>query len=123
MIKKIHLYWPLIKSLQTGLLLSTGVAGYLSSRPPFDLSILLGLTISLFLAISGSTIMNMWYDRDIDAKMRRTHKRPNAAGELDAREIFYVGMTISILGIGWALAIHPLYGLVVFSGWFFDVIV
>ena len=77
---KVRLYWPLIKSLQTGLLLSTGVAGYLSSRPPFNLSILLGLIISLFLAISGSTIMNMWYDRDIDAKMRRTHKRPNAAG-------------------------------------------
>jgi len=120
---KVRLYWPLIKSLQTGLLLSTGVAGYLSSRPPFDLSILLGLIISLFLAISGSTIMNMWYDRDIDAQMRRTHKRPNAAGELDPREIFTVGMTISILGTGLAVAIHPLYGLVVFSGWFFDVIV
>ena len=120
---KVRLYWPLIKSLQTGLLLSTGVAGYLSSRPPFNLSTLLGLIISLFLAISGSTIMNMWYDRDIDTKMRRTHKRPNAAGDLDPREIFYVGIAISIVGIGWAAAIRPFYGLVVFSGWFFDVIV
>jgi protoheme IX farnesyltransferase len=83
----------------------------------------MGLIITLFLAISGSTIMNMWYDRDIDSKMRRTHKRPNAAGTLDQREIFYVGMTISILGIGSALLIRPLYGVVVFSGWFFDVIV
>jgi protoheme IX farnesyltransferase len=123
MMKKIRLYWPLIKSLQTGLLLSTGIAGYLSSRPPFSIALLLGLIVTLFLAISGSTIMNMWYDRDIDAKMRRTHKRPNAAGALDEREIFYVGMVISILGIGWAVAIRPLYGLVVFSGWFFDVIV
>ncbi len=120
---KIRLYWPLIKSLQTGLLLSTGIAGYLSSRPPFSLSTLLGLIISLFLAISGSTIMNMWYDRDIDAKMRRTHKRPTAAGTLNQREIFFVGMTISILGIGLAVLIRPLYGFVVFSGWFFDVIV
>ncbi len=120
---KIRLYWPLIKSLQTGLLLSTGIAGYLSSRPPFSLSTLFGLIISLFLAISGSTIMNMWYDRDIDAKMRRTHKRPTAAGTLNQREIFFVGMTVSILGIGLAVLIRPLYGLVVFSGWFFDVIV
>jgi protoheme IX farnesyltransferase len=120
---KLRLYWPLIKSLQTGLLLSTGIAGYLSSRPPFNVSTLFGLIVSLFLAISGSTIMNMWYDRDIDAKMRRTHKRPTAAGTLDPHEIFFGGMTISILGIGLAGMIQPLYGLVVFSGWFFDVIV
>src|ERR1043166_511340 len=123
MTNKIRLYWPLIKSLQTGLLLATGLAGYLSSRPPFNVLHLFGLIISLFLAISGSTIMNMWYDRDIDAKMRRTHKRPNAAGILNQREILFVGMTISILGIGTALWIRPMYGLVVFSGWFFDVIV
>jgi heme o synthase len=120
---KIRLYWPLIKSLQTGLLLSTGIAGYLSSRPPFSIALLLGLTFSLFLAISGSTILNMWYDRDIDAKMKRTHMRPAASGELDQREVFLVGMVVSILGIGWAVMIQPLYGLVVFSGWFFDVVV
>ncbi len=123
MIKKIRLYWPLIKSLQTGLLLSTGIAGYLSSRPPFSISLLLGLIVTLFLAISGSTIMNMWYDRDIDARMKRTHMRPAASGELDQREVFFVGMTISILGIGGALLINSLYGLVVFAGWFFDVVV
>ena len=49
--------------------------------------------------------------------------RPAAAGQLDRREIFIVGMTISSLGIGWLLSWHPLYGLVVFAGWFFDVIV
>jgi protoheme IX farnesyltransferase len=119
----LRLYWPLIKSLQTGLLLSTGIAGYLSSRPPFSVSLLLGLSISLFLAISGSTIMNMWYDRDIDAKMKRTHMRPAASGKLDQKEVFAVGMWISVLGIGSAFVIAPLYGLVVFAGWFFDVIV
>src|ERR1041384_5045144 len=123
MIKKVRLYWPLIKSLQTGLLLSTGIAGYLSSRPPFGLPSLLGLIVSLFLAISGSTIMNMWYDRDIDARMKRTHMRPAASGQLDQKEIFVVGMTISILGIGLAFMLTSLYGLVVFGGWFFDVIV
>jgi len=123
LIQKIRLYVPLIKSLQTGLLLSTGIAGYLSSRPPFDLLQLLGLIVTLFLAISGSTIMNMWYDRDTDARMKRTHMRPAASGQLHPREIFFVGMIVSILGIGGAISIHPLYGLVVFAGWFFDVIV
>jgi protoheme IX farnesyltransferase len=123
MTNKIRLYWPLIKSLQTGLLLATGIAGYLSSRPPFDISLLLSLAVSLFFAISGSTILNMWYDRDIDARMKRTHMRPAASGKLSHREIFAVGMMISALGIGWAFLIAPLYGVVVFAGWFFDVIV
>jgi protoheme IX farnesyltransferase len=123
MINKIRLYWPLIKSLQTGLLLATGIAGYLSSRPPFSISLLLGLAASLFLAIGGSTIMNMWYDRDIDAKMKRTHMRPAASGTLNPKEIFAVGMTTSLLGIGWAFILAPPYGLVVFAGWFFDVVV
>jgi heme o synthase len=123
MINKVRLYWPLIKSLQTGLLLATGIAGYLSSHPPFSIPIFVGLSASLFLAISGSTIMNMWYDRDIDAQMKRTHLRPAASGQLDHSEVFAVGLTISFLGMGWALAIAPLYGIVVFAGWFFDVIV
>jgi protoheme IX farnesyltransferase len=123
MIHKVRLYWPLIKSLQTGLLLATGIAGYLSSRPPFDLPLLLGLIVSLLLAISGSTIMNMWYDRDIDAKMKRTHTRPAASGRLDKDEVLRVGTLISFSGIGLAVLLEPLYGAVVFAGWFFDVIV
>lgn len=123
LIKKITLYIPLIKSTQTGLLLATGIAGYLSAGTRIGLPALLGLSFSLFFAISGSTIMNMWYDRDIDAKMKRTHKRPAAAGELSHKEVFWVGITISLLGVGWAISIAPLYGLVVFAGWFFDVVV
>jgi heme o synthase len=120
---KIILYWPLIKSTQTGLLLATGIAGYLSAGTRIGLLALLGMSFSLLFAISGSTIMNMWYDRDIDSKMKRTHKRPAAAGELSHNEVFWVGITISLLGVGWAVIIAPLYGLVVFAGWFFDVVV
>lgn len=123
LINKIKLYLPLIKSPQTGLLLVTGVAGYLSARIPFNVSELIGLSFSLLLAISGSTIMNMWYDHDIDAKMERTHKRPAASGALSRNEVLWVGMGISVIGIGWAVALAPLFGLIVFAGWFFDVVI
>lgn len=123
LVKKVRLYWPLIKSTQTGLLLATGVAGYVSAAAAIDLPELLGLALTLFLAISGSTILNMWYDHDIDAKMKRTHKRPAASGQLSRREVLAVGLVISLLGVAGALGIQLLYGLVVFAGWFFDVIV
>lgn len=121
---KFRLYWPLIKALQTGLLLSTGVAGYMSARcPVLNIGTILALSGSLFLAISGSTVLNMWWDRDIDAKMGRTRKRPTSAGKVTPEETLRLGLTLSLLGLGWAVAMDALYGLVVFAGLFFDVVI
>lgn len=121
---KTRLYWSMTKSLQTGLLLSTGLAGYLSARcPAIHWTTLTGLTTSLFLAIAGSTILNMWYDRDIDIKMKRTCNRPLAAGVITPGEALRLGLILAILGVGLAGAMDPLYGLVVFAGLFFDIVV
>jgi protoheme IX farnesyltransferase len=120
---KIRLYLPLIKSLQTALLLMTGMAGYLSAHAEVHWDSFLQMIPSLFLAISGSTILNMWWDRDIDAKMKRTHKRPTSAGLVTADEVLRLGLMISIIGIGWAFWVNFLYGLVVLAGLFFDVVI
>jgi protoheme IX farnesyltransferase len=121
---KIKLYWPLTKSLQTGLLLSTGLAGYMSARcPVLHWYTFLGLGVSLFMAIAGSTILNMWYDRDVDARMKRTCARPLASGEVTPTEALRLGLILSVLGVGLAVAMFPLYGLVVCAGLFFDVVV
>ncbi len=120
---RLHEYGSLIKSLQTGLLLMTGMAGYLSAHAAMRWEQFLGLIPSLFLAISGSTILNMWWDRDIDAKMRRTHMRPTPSGSLSSGEVLLVGAITSVIGIGWAVALDVRYGAVVFAGLFFDVVV
>ena len=117
-------YWPLIKSLQTGLLLATGIAGYLSAHSPNGSWLtFFGMIGSLFLAISGSTVLNMAYDRDIDSVMKRTCWRPLPSGQVSVREAVLLGSILSALGVGWALALAPLYGAVVFAGLFFDAVV
>ena len=124
LIAKIQLYWPLIKSLQTGLLVTTGMAGYMSVRCPiFNVLTLVGLFISLVTSISGSTILNMWWDRDIDGKMNRTNKRPLAAGKIAPREAFWVGLVLSLIGVGLAIVTDLLFGLVIFAGLFIDVVI
>ena len=121
---KLRLYLPLIKSLQTGLLIATGLAGYMSARCPiFNMGTIVGLFASLFLSISGSTVLNMWYDRDIDAKMGRTKKRPLSSGAVSGGEVLRLGLTLSLLGVGLAVAMDALYGLIIFAGLFFDVVV
>ena len=117
-------YWPLLKSLQTTLLLVTGLAGYLSAQPVGDHSgTLAAVAGSLFLAIGGSTVLNMWYDRDIDAIMRRTCMRPLAAQRVSPREALWLGVVLSAIGVSWSFLLSPLYGLVVFAGLFFDFII
>ncbi len=124
MIKKLKNYWALIKSLQTGLLLITGLAGYMSAKCPalnmYQLSALAGI---LFLTISGSTVLNMWYDRDIDLKMKRTCRRPLPSKKVEPAEALIVGLFLSIAGTIMAFSISFLFGLVIFAGLFFDVLI
>lgn len=121
---KIKNYLTLIKSMQTGLLLLTGIAGYVSANCPVaSLQSLLSLAASLFLAIAGCTILNMVWDCDIDSKMNRTSHRPLVTGDVKLNEALIVGLIMSAVGVGWAFIIAPLYGAVVFAGLFIDLVI
>lgn len=112
------------KSLQTGLLLVTGLAGYMSARCPVtNWQTLLALMGSLFLSIGGSTVLNMYYDRDIDAQMTRTCQRPLPSGLVAPREALWLGAIMAAAGTAWAFGLSPLYGALVFAGLVFDVAV
>ncbi len=115
-------YWPLIKSLQTSLLLTTGIAGYLSAAGPSgNWGMLVGMAGSLFLTISGSTVLNMAYDADIDAVMKRTCWRPLPKHEVSVREATVLGIVLAASGILWGLTLNPLFAAIVSAGLFFDV--
>jgi protoheme IX farnesyltransferase len=117
-------YFQLVKSLQTGLLLVTAVAGYISgcclNITAGSLAALVG---SLFLAVSGSTVLNMVYDRDIDACMRRTARRPLPSGSLSALEAGALGILLTASGLIVSFWMDVRYGAVVFLGVFFDVVI
>lgn len=116
-------YLPLIKSPQTALLLVTGVSGFLSADAPLSSAVLLALVLSLFLAISGSTVLNMWYDHDIDARMDRTCLRPLPAGLISRAETLRLGTVLTMLGLGLAFITAPLFGAVILTGVLCDVVI
>ncbi len=122
--KRISDYWTMTKPLQTGLLLLTGIAGFISARcPVLEAGRLAGLAGSLFLAIAGSTVLNMVIDRDIDARMERTARRPLPAGRVRVEEALLLGSLLLAAGLIWALLLSPLYALLVAAGAFFDVVI
>ncbi len=121
---RLRVYLQLIKSLQTGLLLTTGIAGFTSAVCPVAEPVtLLAMSLSLLLAISGSTVLNMVYDRDIDARMPRTMGRVLPAGRISPREALVLGLLLSVVGMAWSWWLSPRYAAVVFAGWFFDVFI
>jgi len=121
---KLLAYWALTKSKQSFLLLITGWAGFSSAKCPVTgWEIMLGMLGSLYLAICGSTILNMVVDSDIDAKMERTCKRPLPTGLINQREAMGLGLLFALLGIGWAFSLSIWYGWVVLTGLLIDVVV
>ncbi len=60
---------------------------------------LLSLGVAGALASMGSSALNHYYDRDIDAKMPRTAKRPIPSGRLSARNVFIYGFSLCVLSL------------------------
>ena len=117
-------YWPLVKGWQTGLLLLTALAGYLgAAQASGQWPALFGLIGSLFLAISGGTVLNMGFDRDIDAQMARTCRRPLVTGQVSPGAAWRLGVVLSVLGLAWALVLSPLTAALVAAGLFFEIVV
>ncbi|HYF93266.1 MAG TPA: heme o synthase [Symbiobacteriaceae bacterium] len=124
MLQRLSDFWALIKCKQTLLLLFTGLVGYASGlNAPTDPAAYAGLLGSLFLAVGGTTALNMAYDRDIDAVMDRTRRRPLASGRLSPAAALLPGVAMSAVGLGWAFLLDPLFGLVVLTGWVLDLVV
>jgi protoheme IX farnesyltransferase len=120
------LYGELIKSKQTFLLVYTSFFAYLITawNTGFDLIIFLWLNVGIFFAISGSTLLNMYIDRDIDALMERTRDRPLPLGKISPKTVLRHGFLFTITGlIAIAVFVNYLTMAVVFLGAFFDVVV
>jgi len=124
----LSLFGELIKARQTVLLLYTGVLSYLITAFGLVIEInwfnLLHLAISLYLAVSGATVLNMYIDRDIDAIMERTKDRPLPSGKVTASTVLIVGTVLTVSGIFLAfLTLNLITAILIFFGFFFDVVV
>ena len=120
-------YHELIKSKQTILLLATAIFTYLMSAIPrelFDWLELFIFVVVIFLSISGTTVLNMLIDRDIDEKMERTKNRPLPSGRVTPKFVLINGIVFTVIGLGLSLLLLDwLTTLVIFLGFFFDFVI
>jgi len=115
---KLMSFAELIKPKQTLLLMITFLISFLVAGGRE-----IAPAVATFFTIAGTTALNMWLDRDIDAMMMRTRKRPLPSGELSPKICFIYGTTLFSIGVFLALLTKIEFAVVLFLGLFFDIIV
>ena len=88
-------YVALLKPRVMSLVVFTAFVGLIVA--PGELHPLVAFCSVLFIAIGGgaSGALNMWYDADIDAVMRRTRARPVPSGRIGGGEALALGLALS----------------------------
>ncbi len=80
------------------ILMSTGMGYFFGLTGAVDLWALFHTIFGTGLIASGTAALNQWYEREADARMRRTDQRPLPSGQMDARKAFAFGVLLSVLG-------------------------
>jgi protoheme IX farnesyltransferase len=118
----------LTKPRVMSLVVFTGLCGMLVA--PVQLPLVLGFTAILCIALGAGACgaLNQWYEAELDAKMRRTAKRPLPAGRMDRQSALHFGVGLgafSVLLMGLAtnwfaavlLAVSILFYVIVYTVW------
>jgi len=105
-------YVVLTKPDVTFLVIITTVAGfYLASPGHLDWALLMDTLFGTTLVGAGTAALNQYFERDMDALMRRTAARPLPTGILQPREVLIFGIATILVGGVWiALCAVPLRG-------------
>src|SRR3982750_538635 len=121
-------FLALTKPRVMSLVVFSGLCGLLVA--PVQLPLVLGFTAILCIALAAGACgaLNQWYEADLDAKMRRTAKRPLPAGRMDRQSALHFGVGLggfSVILMGLAtnwfaailLAVSILFYVFIYTVW------
>lgn len=118
-------YIELMK-LRIGMMIAlTAVMGYVAIADKVEPAELALLALAMLLGSASSSVFNHFYDRDIDALMTRTARRPLASGALaDPRRVLWLAAALLALGLALSLySFNAVVALHLFLGAFFYAVV
>jgi len=83
------------------LLITTVPVMFLAAGGVPDLWLVAATVVGGYLSAGGANALNMYIDRDIDALMHRTERRPLVTGVVSPRECLVFGITLSVVSTVW----------------------
>jgi len=89
----------LTKPRITAMVLITAAGGMCLAPPHVSAVTLVMMLVGTGLIVSGANALNMYLEREIDAKMVRTHKRPLPAGRMSAKTALWFGVALSVVSV------------------------
>ena len=95
-------YWALTKPEVNFLILITTFLGFYrgcaSAGRPFSFAALFNTLLGTLLVASGTGTLNQYLERHFDAQMRRTARRPVAAGRVGSSAVLAFGIGLAAVG-------------------------
>jgi protoheme IX farnesyltransferase len=117
-------YFALLKPRVMSLVIFTALVGLLVA--PVSVHPIVALSSVLFIAVGAgaSGALNMWWDADIDAVMKRTAKRPVPSGRVTAGDALAIGVALSGMAVVMLALASNLFaaGLLAFTIFFYAVV-
>ena len=101
-------FWSLTKPRVMSLVIFTGLCGLLAAPVPINPVIGFAAILCIAIGAGGAAALNMWWEADLDAKMKRTANRALPAGRMDravARDFGIVLCAGSVLVMGLAVGL------------------
>lgn len=92
-------YLALLKPRVMSLVIFTAFTGILIAPLPVHPVIGFASLLAIAAGAGASGALNMWYDADIDALMRRTRNRPIPAGRVTKAEALGFGVVLAVLSV------------------------
>jgi len=117
-------YVALLKPRVMSLVVFTALVGLLVAPVPVHPVVALASILFIALGAGASGALNMWWDADIDAVMRRTAKRPVPAGIVARGEALGLGLALSGIAVVmlWLASNLLAAGLLAFTIFFYAVV-
>ena len=92
-------YVQLLKPRVMSLVVFTGLTGLVCAGQAVHPVLAAVAILCIAVGAGASASLNMWYDADIDAKMRRTRGRPVPAGRVQGADALTLGVVLSIFSV------------------------
>jgi len=89
----------LTKPRVMSLVVFSGLCGLLVAPVQLPLVLSFSAILCIALAAGACGALNQWYESEIDAKMRRTAKRPLPAGRMDRQSALHFGVGLSFFSV------------------------
>ncbi len=92
-------YLQLAKARLSSMVLLSALVGYWVASSELILGHLLWFAVGTFLVVAGANAFNQILERDSDARMHRTARRPLPSGRLQVPEALFVASVSSVAGV------------------------